>query len=148
MNILAICVAASLILLGCTSGQTAISAGELTIYVHGNSLLPRGGEDALIEGELAIRGNCVLLTRDDVAYPVLWPSGTSIAQEDPLTLKLPSNEFLEVGQQVSGGGGYHRVGSNQVTVDIDYECLTDAEPSTQPVAVFNPDGELAIEPHR
>lgn len=143
---LAILVVAAIFLLGCASGQSALSAGELIIYVHGNSLLPRGGEDALIEGELAVRGKCVVLKQGEVMQPVIWPSGTRIAQESPLTLKLPSNEFLEVGQQISGGGGYHRSGSEQVSVDIDNECLIDGGTHAQSVAVFNPDGEIAIEP--
>lgn len=65
---------------------------------------------------------------------------TSIAREDPLTLKLPSGEELAVGQAVSGGGGYLHSSSDEVKVDIPAECI----PETGEVAVFNPDADLSV----
>lgn len=144
--VLATCVAASMLLAGCANGQRTISVGEHTVYVHGDALLPRGGEDALIEGKLVIRDDCVLLEQGEVALPTIWPSGTRIAQESPFILRLPSGEYLEVGQRVSGGGGYHPSSSEQVDVDIDSSCLVHAEPGTDSVVVFNPDGQLTIQP--
>lgn len=75
-----------------------------------------------------------------IAYPVIWPSGTSIVSDDPLTLELASGEELAVGQAVSGGGGYPYASSDQVEVDIPAECL----PETDEVAVFNPDADPAV----
>jgi hypothetical protein len=77
--------------------------------MHDGSLLPRGGEDALVQGTLATRNGCVVLaqTGSDIAYPVIWPSDTSIADEDPLTLLLSSGAPLPLGQAVTGSGGYH-----------------------------------------
>jgi hypothetical protein len=120
-------------------GQATVSGSQHTIYVHGGSLLPRGGEDALIQGTLATRNGCVVLAQgeSDVAYPVIWPSGTSIAGEAPLTLRLPSGVPLTLGQAVVGSGGYHDATSDRVTVDIPSECL----PPTDEVAVFNPDDD-------
>lgn len=134
-------VALALGVVGC-GGQSEVSRGDYTIYVHGGSLLPRGGEDALIEGTLTTRNGCVLLQMVgfDHAYPVIWPSGTSIAGDDPLTLRLPSGDDLILGQAVSGGGGYHYTTSDQVDVDIPAQCLLESGE----VAVFNPDARLTI----
>ena len=60
-------------LAGC-GGQSEVEGDEHTIYVHGGSLLPRGGEDALIEGTLIVRDGCVLIDQDggfDIAFPVI-----------------------------------------------------------------------------
>lgn len=134
-------VAAMSVLVGCGGGQSDQRLGEFTIYVHGGSLLPRAGEDALIEGVLATREGCVLIERDDGdSYPVVWPSGTTIIDDDPLTLELPSGDHLEVGQRVSGGGGSHDATSERVEVDIDASCLGDAGS----VMVFNPDEKLTV----
>lgn len=131
----------ALALAGC-GGQSELSGDDHTVFVHGHSLFPRGGEHAIIQGTLAAHDGCVLLEQEgvDIAYPVVWPSGTSIASEDPLTLELPSGEELAVGQAVSGGGGYHNASSPQVQVDIPAECV----PETGEVAVFNPDADPAV----
>jgi hypothetical protein len=123
-------------------GQAMVEGEEHSIFVHGGSLLPRGGEDAEIRGTLATRNGCVVLEQEDldVAYPVVWPSGTSIASESPLTLELPSGEHLALGEVVSGGGGYHDTTSDRVAVEIPAACL----PETGEVAVFNPDDDPSI----
>jgi hypothetical protein len=131
-------------LAGC-GGQSEVERGEHTIYVHRGSLLPRGGEDALIEGTLVTRDGCVLIDQGggfDIAFPVIWPSGTSIASEDPLTLRLRSGDELVVGQVVSGGGGYHDAASDRVQVAIPAACV----PETGEVAIFNPGADLTIDP--
>lgn len=135
-------VVAMSVFVGCGGGgQSDQRLGEFTIYVHGGSLLPRAGEDALIEGVLATREGCVLIERDDGdSYPVVWPSGTSIIDDDPLTLELPGGDHLEVGQRVSGGGGGHDATSERVEVDIDASCLGDSGS----VMVFNPDEKLTV----
>lgn len=110
--------------------------------MHGGSLLPRGGDDALIEGTLAVREGCILLglPGDPAAYPVVWPSGTSISNEDPLTLDLPGGDELGIGEVVSGGGGVHHVTSARVEVDIPARCL----PGSEEVIVYNPDDDLSV----
>lgn len=132
----------SIALVAC-GGQSEQSEGDYSIYVHSRSLLPRGGNDALIEGTLTIRDGCVLLEHSggfDIAYPVIWPSGTSISDSEPFTLRLPSAEELTVGQTVIGGGGYHDVLSDRINVSIPATCV----PETGEVAVFNPDADLTI----
>jgi hypothetical protein len=133
--------ALALALVGC-GGQSEVSTDGTTIFVHGASLLPRGGEDALIEGRLVLRDGCVVLEPEGLglAYPVIWPSGTSIVQVEPLTLELPSGDELAIGQVVSGGGGYHDAASDRVEVDVPAECV----PETGEVAVFNPDEDPSV----
>lgn len=129
-------------LAGCGTGdQTAISRGSSTIYVHGGSLLPRGGDDALIEGTVVARDGCVLLGfGDDATYPVVWPSGTSITDDDPLTLRLQSGDEVGIGATVRGGGGSHDVDSSRVTVDIAEKCRS----ATGEVVIFNPDDDIDV----
>lgn len=123
----------ALALVSC-GGQSEVSGDDYTIFVHRRSLFQGGGLDAQVGGTLATRDGCVLLEGGgDTAYPVVWPSGTSIASEDPLTLELPSGEKLAVGQKVIGGGGVVSSSSGSVKVDIPAECL----PETDKVIVFN-----------
>lgn len=132
-----------LALAGC-GGQSEVAGDDYTIFVHGASLLPSGGTDALVEGKLATRDGCLLLEHlegFDIAYPVVWPSGTAITTEEPLTLELPSGEELTVGQVVSGGGGYHQASSEHIEVSIPADCV----PETGEVAVFNPDADLSVD---
>jgi len=134
----------SLFLLGgCgASEQTAVSRGPYTVYVHGDALLPRGGDDALVQATVVARNGCVLLGYGDgAAYPVIWPSGTVITDDDPLTLTLRSGEHVNVGSTVSGGGGSHNVDSPMVTVDIADECRS----ATGEVVIFNPDGDIDVD---
>lgn len=128
------------VLVGC-GGQSEASLGGFTIYVHDASILPRGGSDAIPGGVLETRDGCVLLD----GMPVVWPSGTSIVDEDPVTLELRSGQRLEVGQRVSGAGGTHPAGSESVEVDVDAGCLAGAGPNGDSVIVFNPDEELTVE---
>lgn len=111
--------------------------------MHGSSLTPRGGDDGIVEGVLAVRDGCVLLDEadgSDDAYPVAWPAGTSIAATEPLVLELPSGEELTVGERVRGGGGYYDIRSPRIEVDIPDRCV----PDTGEVAAFNPDDEPNI----
>lgn len=128
----------ALTLVGC-GGQSEVRSGDLTVFVHDDALLPRGGTHAMVEGRLAVRDGCVLLENEEfqTLYPVIWPSATSIARAEPLTLRLPSGEELAAGQVVNGAGGYHHPSSEQIEVDIPARCLGD----TDEVAVFNPDDD-------
>jgi hypothetical protein len=88
------------------------------------------------------RDGCVLLGIGDATYPVVWPSGTSIADDDPLILRLRSGNEVSVGGTVRGGGGSHDVDSSMITVDIPDECRS----ATGEVVIFNPDGNIDVLP--
>lgn len=91
---------------------------------------------------MVTRNGCVLLGfGDGAAYPAIWPSGTVMADDDPLTLTLRSGEQVIVGSEVSGGGGSHNLDSPMVTVDIAAECRS----ATGEVLIFNPDGNIDLD---
>lgn len=137
--------ASVLALASCGGGQSEESVGDFTIYVHGSSILSRGGEDSLLEGELVVRDGCVLLAQETgELFPVVWPSGTSIVDEDPFTLEFTSGYRLEVGQRVSGGGGIHAASTERIEVDIKHECFAGQGPDGDLVMVFNPDEDLTF----
>lgn len=134
------------VLAGCgDGGQAEVSRGRYTIYVHDDSLLPRGGDDALISGTLVTRGGCVLVGQENgTAYPVVWPSGTSIVDDDPLTLELGSGDQVTIGASVSGGGGVSdpvEGSAGMVKVDIAQDCRS----ASGEVIVFNPDADVDVE---
>ncbi|MCI0426275.1 MAG: hypothetical protein L0Z49_14545 [Actinobacteria bacterium] len=128
--------AALMAIAGC-GGQGSIESGDYTIYVHGTSLLPRGGMTAGVLGTLAIRDGCVVLEWEEEGlwYPVVWPAGTSIASAEPFVLRLPSGEDLALGEGVIGAGGY--LSPEDLEVEILDHCLGE----TREVAVFNPDDD-------
>lgn len=120
------------------AGPRTIEADGYTLYVHSWSLRSRGGNDALISGQLATHGGCVVLEWPDGSerYPVVWPTNTRLAATDPLAIRLPSGEELAIGERVSGGGGFHY--QETLGLEIPPECLGE----WQEVAVFNPDEKL------
>ena len=133
------------VLAGCgDGGQSEVTRGPYTIYVHDDSLFPRGGNDALVGGTLITRGGCVLVGDENGAvYPVVWPSGTSIVDDDPLTLELGSGDQLTVGASVSGGGGTidpAEGSGSEVKVDIAQDCRS----ASGEVVVFNPDADVDV----
>jgi hypothetical protein len=91
------------------------------------------GLDALIFGELQydeVHDCLLVVTEGDVAYPVVWPSGT-VSLADEIGVQLPSGGRVTEGDIIRGGGGYLYVADEY---GIPPECL----PATGEVAVFNP----------
>ena len=124
------------LLAGCGGvSQQRVGDDDVRFFVHGRTVLPSGGMEAQVVGVLAAADGCVLLDQDGNRFPVVWPSGTSVAGTDPLVIELPSGEQLQLGEQVSGGGGY--LSPDRAGIDVPHACLNeDGE-----VAVFNPDDE-------
>jgi hypothetical protein len=109
---------------------------QLRFFVQGPRLRPPGGAVTLtarVAGVLAEADGCVLLVEGANQYPVVWPSGTSVAGTNPLVIELPSGEHLEVGEHVSGGGGYFS--REQVGIAVPDACVNEYGE----VAVFNPE---------
>lgn len=112
----------------------------LRFFVHGRTILPSGGMDALVSGALAAADGCVLLEQGEGRYPVVWPSGTSVAGTDPLVIELPSGDQVHLGDEVGGGGGY--LSADRLGIDVPDECLNEYGE----VAVFNPGDDPAVNP--
>ena len=129
------------LLAGCGgANEQRLGDDDLRFFVHGRTVLPSGGIDALVVGALTVADGCVLLEQDGSRSPAVWPSGTSVAGTDPLVLVLPSGERLALSDQVTGGGGY--LSPDHVGIDVPDECLNEFGE----VAVFNPDDDPVREP--
>ncbi len=124
-------------------GQTVVTEGDVTLMVHKDSLLPRGGEDALITGTLILRNGCVGLAlgyAPDRVVAVIWPSGTELDDADPLVVRLPSGSLVAEGQSVQGAGGFHAPDSADIALEVPTACDLDPEE----IAVFNPDDDPVV----
>lgn len=120
--------------------EQTVGDDDLRFFVHGRTVLPSGGMDAQVAGALTSADGCVLLERGDTRFPVVWPSGTSVAGTDPLVIELPSGEELNLGDQVSGGGGY--LSPDRASISVPDACLNEYGE----VAVFNPDDDPVRDP--
>lgn len=88
----------ALIPLSSCSGQV-ISAGDITVLVAERA---DSGMDALGGGTLEVVGGC-LGAGDSV---ILWPNGTQVVKDSPLTIDVPGNGRFALGDEVQVGGGY------------------------------------------
>jgi hypothetical protein len=93
------------------------------------------GDQALIAGTLRydVEHGCFLVENEGLAYPLVWPAETEGVSDGP-GVELPDGLVVQVGDHVSGGGGFHDASRGSVEgFGIPVECL----PSTSEVAVFN-----------
>ncbi len=84
-------------LAGCAG--KVIVAGDVSVLV---SERPSGGMDALMSGRLEVVGGC--LGADGSV--IVWPYGTTVVDEDPLTIEIPDTGTFTLGDQVQVGGGF------------------------------------------
>ncbi len=103
-----------------------------------SSLIP-GVESTLLEaviaGDLTYNEalDCFLLQGDGgLSRPVVWPAGTTVSS-DGRGVTTRSGQTFEVGDSITGGGGYREVGGQW---SIPSECGTE-------IAVFNPSGSVS-----
>lgn len=94
----------------CTAGvEKPAAAGRdgVLFWVHG-SAGSGGGEDALVEGVVAVDdAGCLHLDADGGPYPTIWPHGTELVGTQPVQLRLRDGTEISLGDRVQGGGGYH-----------------------------------------
>lgn len=108
-------------------GARTISAGDVQVLVGERS---RSGSDALLNGRLAVSDGCLGVEMTDTGsyVVVVWPHGTDVEEEEPLTVDVPDAGSLEVGDEVSLGGGFVTVedgGPAQVGgVEVPEECAS------------------------
>jgi hypothetical protein len=88
--------AAFALLAGC--GGQVISAGGVTVLV---SEFPSGGMDAQ-GGRLEVLGGCLGAS----GSVIVWPHGTRVVDEDPLTIDVPDNGTFGLGDDMQLGGGW------------------------------------------
>ena len=103
-----------------------ISAGDVTVLVSKRS---SGGMDALGSGVLEVVGGCLGAS----GSVMVWPHGTEVVQDDPLTIDIPDYGTFALGDDVRVGGGYvldHSESSDDVEpgdypaggVDVPAQC--------------------------
>ncbi|XVX18617.1 hypothetical protein ACQP1U_09595 [Actinomycetota bacterium] len=93
-----VAVAAVLGLGGCGAGKT-LDAGDATVLVGQRS---GTGMDALLAGRLEVVGGCVGIG-DAV---VIWPHGTDVVDENPLSIEVPGAGTVAIGEDIEIGGGF------------------------------------------
>lgn len=94
---LAACLAITVALTGCAG--KVIVAGDVSVLV---SERPKSGMDALGGGQLEIVGGCL----GAGGTVIVWPYGTKVVEEEPLTIDIPDNGTFTLGDDVHVGGGY------------------------------------------
>lgn len=80
-------------------GGQAISAGDVTVLVSERA---DAGMDALGGGKLEVVGGCL----GAGGSVIVWPHGTDVVQDDPLTIDIPGYGTFALGDEVQVAGGY------------------------------------------
>lgn len=80
-------------------GGKVISSGGVTVLVAERT---DAGMDALGGGRIELVGGCLGAS----GYVIVWPHGTEVIKDDPLTIDIPNNGNFTVGDDVQVGGGF------------------------------------------
>jgi hypothetical protein len=89
---------------GCTSTAGADDGG--TPYLVRPAQEPDGYMEALVHGEIAVRGGCFVLLGGEKPALVSWPYGTESSKEADDAVVVPSGETVRAGDTVESGGGW------------------------------------------
>ena len=90
--------------LSACGGAKAVDTGSSTLLVGERS---SESMDALLDGTLVEVDGCVGVEATDggVEFVVVWPYGTSVADDEPVTIEVPDVGEVAVGDEVQVGGG-------------------------------------------
>jgi hypothetical protein len=90
------------LLSGCGGGDGGVlHSGDSVVLVGADVLGPTVGVG--FGGSVAMVGDCLGVEGDGAVATVIWPHGTKIASDDPLTIDVPGLGRVSVGDQVAGG---------------------------------------------
>ena len=133
---LALAIIVLVMLSGCSTSGGPRYGGEVDGPLLTSAGSSEEGMAALVRGRVTVDRECLLLS----GMPVVWPEGTTW---DGTALTLSSGRSVELGERVSGGGGYLTVRAVRELFGDDVasaarECLG----PTREVAVFNRGGEV------
>jgi hypothetical protein len=127
--VLTVIVAGSL-LSGCGGGDGGVLRTGGSVVLVGAAGDRRNIPEAVLTGPLTMAGDCLGIN----GATVIWPHGTKIATDDPLTIDVPSLGRLRVGDYVDGMGGDEYVDYLPKGIDaVPSGCPTDQ------VVAFYPD---------
>jgi hypothetical protein len=94
------CLGSTCLLLVMTAcGGQVITAGDVSVLVSERA---NGGMDALGGGQLEIVGGCLGAS----GSVIVWPHGTDVVEQDPLTIDIPDYGTFTLGDSVQVGGGF------------------------------------------
>lgn len=98
------------LLAACGGGGQVISAGDVTVLVSEET---GSGMEALGGGQLEVVGGCLGAS----GSVIVWPHGTEVAHDEPLTVDVPGYGTYGLGDevQVAGGG----VGLERSSTDVE-----------------------------
>lgn len=94
-------------------GGQVIAASDVTVLVSERT---DGGMDALGGGSLEVVGGCLGAS----GSVIVWPHGTRVAQDDPLTIEVAGYGTFSLGDEVRVGGGYVLEHSSGNVESLDY----------------------------
>ncbi len=95
-----------------------------------------GQMSALIHGVVHIDrvNRCVVIRTGSATYPVVWPRGTSIAED---SIVMPDATTVRDGAIVEGGGGFLQLADVNHVVRASLEIPVACRAASGEVAVFN-----------
>jgi hypothetical protein len=94
------CVGSAVLLLLVTAcGGAVITAGDVSVLVSERT---SSGMDALGGGRLEIVDECLGAS----GSVIVWPHGTDVVKQDPLTIDIPGYGTFTLGDEVQVGGGF------------------------------------------
>ena len=100
VRVLTVVIVSICVLAGCSGGEGEVLQGENSIVLVGAD----GDGDNMagigVAGSVAMVGDCLGI--DEAT--VIWPNGTKITSEDPVTIDVPGLGQVTVGDHVDGGG--------------------------------------------
>ena len=111
-----VALSAVLLLAACGGGGEMISAGEVTVLVSEQTGF---GMEALGGGQLEVVGECL----GAGGSVIVWPHGTQVVDENPLTIDVPGRGTYGLGEEMQLGGGF-----------VLEHSFSDVEPGTYDVA--------------
>jgi len=105
--------------LSACGGAEVVDAGDVTVLVGERS---GDGMAALLPGRLAVVDGCLgVQSEGDAAYVVVWPHGTEVVDEDPLTISVPDDGEHVLGDELEVGGGESPL-KEPGGIDVEAEC--------------------------
>jgi hypothetical protein len=99
---------------------------------------------AIVSGIVVVEA-CYRLSSGEDRYPVVWPAGTTIA-DDRSSLKLVDGTEVRPGDHVSGGGGYFNEKAVEAVLGTALVVPESCWGKTDEMAVFN-SGDAVIVRH-
>jgi hypothetical protein len=110
-----------LLVSGCSGGQGEVlhSGGSIVLVDadHDGEAVAAIG----YEGDVAMAGACLGIG----AATVLWPHGTTIVSDDPLTIEVPGLGRVKLGDHVTGGAVRYAGNLPKGSDSVPSECPTD-----------------------